>query len=72
MIDFRFLIRNRATTDVHGGDLLTIDADGTFAIVGMPRGVIDLTLVVAGTTPLQLYVTLGRPDSDVRYSFTRQ
>ena len=31
-----------------------------------------LTLVVAGTRPLQLYVTLGRPDSDVRYTFTRQ
>lgn len=30
-----------------------------------------LTLVVADTRPLQLYVTLGRPDSGVRYSFTR-
>jgi hypothetical protein len=31
-----------------------------------------LTLVVAATTPLQLYVTLGRPDSNIRYTFTRQ
>ena len=31
-----------------------------------------LTLVVDGSTPLQLFVTLGRPDSGVRYSFTRQ
>jgi hypothetical protein len=107
----------------HGSDVLRINADGTFAIGGMPKGVIDqtpvargssptgpaeavsgtwsigsggtdvggapgvqldfvspkkigynygLTLVVADTSPLQLYVTLGRPDSDVRYSFTRQ
>jgi hypothetical protein len=107
----------------HGGDVLTIDADGTFAIAGMPKGVIDqtpvargaeptgpaedisgtwsigsggtdvggapgvqldfvspkkvgynygLTLVVAGSTPQELFVTLGRPDSNVRYSFTRQ
>jgi hypothetical protein len=31
-----------------------------------------LTLVVAAESPLQLYVTLGRPDSNVRYTFTRQ
>jgi hypothetical protein len=31
-----------------------------------------LTLVVAATSPLQLFVTLGRPDSNVRYTFTRQ
>jgi hypothetical protein len=107
----------------HGGDVVTINADRTFDVHGMPRGVIDqaavasgaspagpseavsgtwsigsggtdvggapgvqldfvsprkigysygLTLVVADTSPLQLYVTLGRPDSGVRYSFTRQ
>lgn len=107
----------------HGSDVLQINADGTFAVEGMPAGVINqspvasgaepsgpaetvsgtwsigsggtdvggapgvqldfvspkkigynygLTLVVADTDPLQLYVTLGRPDSDVRYSFTRQ
>jgi hypothetical protein len=107
----------------HGDDVLTINADGTFAAAGMPLGVIDqtpvasgaaphgpaeslsgtwsigsggtdvggapgvqldfispkkigynygLTLVVAATSPLQLYVTLGRPDSNVRYTFTRQ
>ncbi|MDQ1552260.1 MAG: hypothetical protein QOD50_1682, partial [Actinomycetota bacterium] len=31
-----------------------------------------LTLVVAATSPVQLYVTLGRPDSNVRYTFTRE
>ena len=31
-----------------------------------------LTLVVAAGYPLQLYVTLGRPDSGVRYTFTRR
>lgn len=107
----------------HGDDVLRINADGTFAAAGMPRGVIDqtpiasgaaphgptesvsgtwsigsggtdvggapgvqldfvspkkigynygLTLVVAATNPLQLYVTLGRPDSNVRYTFSRQ
>jgi hypothetical protein len=106
----------------HGGDTVTINADGTFGVSGMPRGVIEqapvaegavpagpaetvtgtwsigsggtdvggapgvhlvflspkkigynsgLTLVVANSRPLQLYVTLGRPDSNVRYSFTR-
>jgi hypothetical protein len=107
----------------HGGDILQLDANGTFAVSGMPTGVVNqspvatgaepagpnvsitgtwsigaggtdvggnpgiqldfvspkkvgynygLTLVVAGSDPLKLYVTLGRPDSDVRYSFTRQ
>jgi hypothetical protein len=31
-----------------------------------------LTLVVAGGTPMQLYVTLGRPDSGIRYVFTKK
>jgi hypothetical protein len=107
----------------HGDDVIRINADGTFAAAGMPRGVIDqtpvasgaaphgpteslngtwsigsggtdvggapgvqldfvspkkigynygLTLIVAATRPLQLYVTLGRPDSNVRYVFTRE
>jgi hypothetical protein len=107
----------------HGGDVVTIDADGTFTIADMPRGVIEqapvaagsapagpaenisgtwsigsggtdvggapgvqldfqrprqvgfnygLTLIVSDSSPLQLYVTLGRPDSNIRYTFTRQ
>jgi hypothetical protein len=107
----------------HGSDVVTIDADGTFTIANMPRGVIEqapvaagaspagpaeaisgrwtigsggtdvggapgiqldfqqpqkvgynygLTLIVATASPMQLYVTLGRPDSDVRYTFTKQ
>ena len=107
----------------HGSDVVRINADGTFTIADMPRGVIEqapvaagatpagsaenisgtwsigsggtdvggapgvqldfqrpkqvglnygLTLIVADGTPLQFYVTLGRPDSDIRYSFTRQ
>jgi hypothetical protein len=107
----------------HGSDVLQLNADGTFAVTGMPTGVINqtpvargaepagpdvavtgawsigsggtdvggkpgvqldflspkkigynygLTLVVAGTDPPQLYVTLGRPDSDVRYTFDRK
>jgi predicted small lipoprotein YifL len=106
----------------HGGDTVTIDADGTFGISGMPKGVIEqapvalgaepagpaekvagtwsigsggtdvggapgvrlvfqsptrigyntgLTLIVADGSPLRLYVTLGRPDSGIRYTFTR-
>ncbi len=106
----------------HGSDVIALNADGTFAASGLPRGVVDqtavadggspsgpaesvsgtwsigsggtdvggapgvqldfvspkkigynygLTLVVADTDPLQLFVTLGRPDSNVRYSFTR-
>jgi hypothetical protein len=30
-----------------------------------------LTLVVSGDSPPQLYVFLGRPDSGIKYSFTR-
>jgi hypothetical protein len=107
----------------HGGDVVTINADGTFGITGMPDGVVEqaptpagaspagpaetisgtwsigsggtdvggapgvqlefvhprkvgfnygLTLIVADGSPLQLYVTLGRPDSDIRYTFTRR
>jgi predicted small lipoprotein YifL len=107
----------------HGGDTVTINADGTFGISGMPKGVIEqapvasgaspsgpaervtgtwligsggtdaggapgvrlvfqspakigynsgLTLIVAGGEPLQLYVTLGRPDSGIRYTFSRK
>lgn len=107
----------------HGSDILRLDPDGTFAVSGMPKGVINqtpvatgaepagptvsvtgtwsvgaggtdaggnpgvqldfvspkkigynygLTLVVTGTDPVRLYVTLGRPDSDVRYSFTHE
>lgn len=106
----------------HGSDVVEIDADGTFQISGMPKGVIEqaavargaapggqaekvegtwsigsggtdvggapgvhlafqspakigyntgLTLIVADGSPLQLYVTLGRPDSGIRYTFTR-
>jgi hypothetical protein len=106
----------------HGSDVITIDADGSFAIAGMPKGVIDqtavpsgaepagppesvtgtwaigsggtdvggapgvqltfghpqkigysygLTLIVSDASPLQLYVTLGRPDSGVRYTFSK-
>jgi hypothetical protein len=106
----------------HGGDTVTLNTDGTFAISGMPKGVIEqapvadgaapagpaesvtgtwsigsggtdvggapgvrlvflrpkkigynsgLTLVVASNRPLELYVTLGRPDSNVRYNFSR-
>jgi hypothetical protein len=107
----------------HGGDTVMIDADGTFGISGMPKGVIEqapvasgsspagpnetvsgtwsigsggtdvggapgiqldfttpqkvgfnsgLTLIVADGDPLELYVTLGRPDSNVRYTFTKK
>jgi len=107
----------------HGSDVVTINADGTFTIADMPRGVISqapvaagsspagpaeaisgtwsigsggtdvggapgiqldfqqpqkvgynygLTLIVADVSPMQLYVTLGRPDSNVRYTFTKQ
>jgi hypothetical protein len=107
----------------HGSDTVTLDADGTFAIAGMPKGVIEqasiatgaaptgpdervagtwsigsggsdvggapgvrlvfqspakigynsgLTLIVADGNPLQLYVTLGRPDSNVRYTFSKK
>jgi hypothetical protein len=107
----------------HGSDTVTIDADGTFGISGMPKGVIEqasvatgaapagpaekvagtwtigsggtdvggapgvrlvfqspakigynsgLTLIVADGNPLQLYVTLGRPDSNVRYTFSKK
>jgi hypothetical protein len=107
----------------HGSDSVTINADGTFGIEGMPRGVVaqapvasgaspagpaetisgtwsigsggtdvggapgvqldfvhpqkvgfnyGLTLIVADSSPLQLYVTLGRPDSDIRYIFTKK
>jgi hypothetical protein len=107
----------------HGDDTVTLDADGTFAISDMPKGVIDqtavplgkaptgapesvtgtwtigsggtdvggapgvqltfqhpqkigysygLTLIVADTSPLQLYVTLGRPDSGVRYTLDKK
>jgi hypothetical protein len=31
-----------------------------------------LTLIVADSDPMQLYVTLGRPDSNVRYTFTKK
>jgi hypothetical protein len=107
----------------HGGDTVTINADGTFGISGMPKGVIEqaavplggaptgtlekvsgtwsigsggtdvggapgvqldftspatigyntgLTLIVAASDPLELYVTLGRPDSGVRYTFDKK
>jgi hypothetical protein len=107
----------------HGSDAVTINADGTFGIDGMPRGVVEqapvaagaspagpaetisgtwsigsggtdvggapgvqldfvhpqkvgfnygLTLIVADGSPLELYVTLGRPDSNIRYSFTKR
>jgi hypothetical protein len=107
----------------HGSDLVTLDADGTFGISGMPKGVIEqavlpadgtpagpaesvtgtwsigsggtdvggapgvqlefqsparigynygLTLVVSDADPLQLYVTLGRPDSGIRYTFSKK
>jgi hypothetical protein len=107
----------------HGGDVVTINADGTFTIADMPRGVVEqapvasgsapagpaenisgtwsigsggtdvggapgvqlnfqhpqkvgynygLTLIVSDASPLQLYVTLGRPDSNIRYTFSKQ
>jgi hypothetical protein len=107
----------------HGSDTVTLNADGTFGIAGMPRGVVEqapvaagaapagpveaisgtwsigsggtdvggapgvqlefvhpqkvglnygLTLIVADGLPLELYVTLGRPDSDIRYTFTKR
>ena len=107
----------------HGSDTVTINADGTFGIRDMPKGVIEqaavplggaptgaleqitgtwsigsggtdvggapgvqlefrspasigynngLTLIVAAAEPLQLYVTLGRPDSGVRYTFSKK
>ena len=107
----------------HGSDVVTLNADGSFGITGMPRGVVEqasvaagaspagplesisgtwsigsggtdvggapgvqldfvhpqkvgfnygLTLVVAYGSPVQLYVTLGRPDSDIRYTFTKR
>jgi hypothetical protein len=110
-------------TWTHGSDVVELDADGTFQISGMPKGVIEqaavplgatpagpaekvsgtwtigsggtdvggapgvrlafedparigyntgLTLIVADGNPLKLYVTLGRPDSGVRYNFTRK
>jgi hypothetical protein len=31
-----------------------------------------LTLIVADGSPLQLYVTLGRPDSGIRYTFSKK
>lgn len=31
-----------------------------------------LTLILSDATPTQLYVTLGRPDSNVRYTFTKK
>jgi hypothetical protein len=31
-----------------------------------------LTLIVADGSPMKLYVTLGRPDSGVRYNFSRK
>lgn len=36
--------------------------------VGFDYGI---TFVVSGDVPPQLYVFLGRPDSDIRYSFTK-
>jgi hypothetical protein len=107
----------------HGGDTVTLNADGTFAISGMPKGVIEqaavplggtptgtlenvtgtwsigsggtdvggapgvqldfrspskigynygLTLIVAANDPLELYVTLGRPDSGIHYTFDKK
>jgi hypothetical protein len=107
----------------HGSDIVTLNADGTFGVSGMPKGVIaqasvptggspagpaesvtgtwsigsggtdvggapgiqldfespkkigynyGLTLVVADGSPMQLYVTLGRPDSGIRYTFSKK
>ena len=108
----------------HGSDVITFGADGTFAISGMPVGVIEqapvtdgadpkgpdesisgtwhvgsggtdaggapgvqldfvtpkkvefyygLTLIVSSDLPQpDLYVFLGRPDSNIRYTFTKQ
>jgi hypothetical protein len=109
-------------TWTHGSDIVQLNADGTFEIAGMPKGVIEqasvprgaapagpaekvsgtwsigsggtdvggapgvrlvfqsparigyntgLTLIVDNSAPLKLYVTLGRPDSGVRYNFSR-
>lgn len=107
----------------HGSDTVTFNADGTFGISGMPKGVIEqapvalggspagpdeavsgtwsigsggtdvggapgvqldfgspkkigynygLTLILADAAPTELYVTLGRPDSNIRYTFTKK
>ncbi len=37
--------------------------------VGLDYG---LTLIVAGTSPQQLYVNLGHPEAGIRYSFTKR
>ena len=55
-------------TDVGGAPGIQLDFTSPQKI-GFNSG---LTLIVADGDPLQLYVTLGRPDSNVRYTFTKK
>jgi hypothetical protein len=55
-------------TDVGGAPGIQLDFTSPQKI-GLNSG---LTLIVADGDPLQLYVTLGRPDSNVRYTFTKK
>jgi hypothetical protein len=55
-------------TDVGGAPGVQLDFTNPQKI-GFNSG---LTLIVADSDPLQLYVTLGRPDSNVRYTFTKK
>jgi hypothetical protein len=55
-------------TDVGGAPGIQLNFESPTRI-GFNTG---LTLIVADGSPLQLYVTLGRPDSGIRYVFTRE
>ncbi len=55
-------------TDVGGAPGIQLDFTSP-AKIGFNSG---LTLIVADSDPLQLYVTLGRPDSGIRYIFTKR
>jgi len=55
-------------TDVGGAPGIQLDFQSP-AKIGFNSG---LTLIVADGSPLQLYVTLGRPDSGIRYVFTKK
>jgi hypothetical protein len=55
-------------TDVGGAPGIQLGFQSP-AKIGFNSG---LTLIVADGDPLQLYVTLGRPDSGIRYVFTKK
>jgi hypothetical protein len=55
-------------TDVGGAPGIQLDFQSP-AKIGLNSG---LTLIVADGGPTQLYVTLGRPDSGIRYVFTKK